>query len=238
MRFIFKVLPALLVVIVIGGAFYYFKFMKVDHRLGILERRVDNLPARWAEAFGTATESAQNIKNEITQKPQEIQAMVDEAVKKAIANIKPKTTIIEKVTKQEATAAPASTAATATPGVGETYVPLGSSGQTSSQTYTTITTLSATIDSSKYPANAKATLTANMSLKDANGTGYARLVAGTDKNEIIFGSEMSTTAQTLTPVTSGSFVLHPGNQTYYVQLYSLTGYQVTIESPRIKIASQ
>lgn len=233
MRFIFKLLPPLLLILIIGGAFYFFKFTKVENDLGILKRRVDNLPARWAEAFGTASESAQTIKDQIAQKPQEIQAMVDEAVKNALANVTPKTSIVEKITKQESTAAP-----TAQPGVGETYVPLGSTGSTTSQTYTTITTLSASVDGSKYPPNTQATLTANMMLKDGNGMAFARLVAGPNKDEIVFGSEMTTTAQTFAPVSSSSFFLHPGNKTYYVQLYSLTGYQVTIESPRIKIVSQ
>lgn len=233
MHLLLKIIPVVLVLAVAGGGYYYFRIGRVEDRLGLLERRVDNIPAKWIEIYGDATQSASNIKDEITQKPQEIQTIVDEAVKKALANVVPKNTIIEKVTKQETTVT-----VTAKPGVGETYVPLGSTGSSVSQTYTAIPTLQAAIDSSKYPQGSTATWTANMSLKDGNGTAYARLVTGTNKDQIVFGSEMSTSRQTPTAVTSGSFVLHPGNQTYVVQLYSLTGYQVTIESPRIKIISQ
>lgn len=128
-----------------------------------------------------------------------------------------------------------STTTTTTTGKSPTYIlPLGYGGSSTSQDYATISTLSFTIDPSKYPGHTSMQLQVNTYLKEGNGTAYIRLINTTDGTGVL-SSEFTTNVQTLSWISSPNFNLPSGEKTYKVQVKSLTAYLVTLDNARILV---
>lgn len=124
----------------------------------------------------------------------------------------------------------ASTSATKSP----LYIPLGSGGAATSLDWTTNDIYQVSLDPADYPGYKSMQLEASIRIFQGNGRGYTRLISATD-NLTLTSSEISTTSQDYTWITSQGFTLPSGKKNYKLQFKTLTGYEVSIQNARIKV---
>lgn len=130
---------------------------------------------------------------------------------------------------------PAPVAAAVTTGPKVAYIPLGSSGSsTSLNAYENISSTEIVIDPANYPGYKDMVLEAQMRIFQGNGKGDGRIFDETDGLGMI-GSEISTTSETFGLQTSTGFKVPGGKKTYVVQLKSNTGYSVDLQTTRIRV---
>lgn len=143
----------------------------------------------------------------------------------------------------EATPTPVATAATtnisaviqptSAPNKTTTYIPFSSSYSTMSTDWVDVTGDQAYIDlKNNYSADAYVTFEAT--IKATSGVAYARLFDSTH-GIAVDGSEISTTSNAFTLVSSGKLNLWSGNNLYKVQIKSLDSSNVGFDSGRIKL---
>lgn len=114
-----------------------------------------------------------------------------------------------------------------------TYLPLGGSGTTTSQNWTSVASTELTFDKNDYPG-AQFYFEAFVSIKQSAGIAYIRLYDKTHNNGLI-ESERSAGTDIFTKITSGELPLAEGNTTYQVQIKSSNGYDVSMEGARIRV---
>lgn len=112
---------------------------------------------------------------------------------------------------------------------------LGSGSSTTKQDWTTLENIDITINPDDYPGYKNMVLEVYMKLKDGNGKGFVRLINPTDGLSVI-ASETTTTAWDYTWVASTEFTLSSGKKTFKFQAKSLSGYEVFVQSARIKVS--
>ena len=113
------------------------------------------------------------------------------------------------------------------------YIPLGWVASSNSTSWVSISGQEFTINTADYPGYTSMEFEISLRIFQ-NGQAFARLEdksAGTS----ILASEVSTTAQTYTWLTSSKFQLPAGSKTYRLQLKSLTGYSADVQNARIKV---
>jgi hypothetical protein len=133
------------------------------------------------------------------------------------------------------TPTPAPVAAITTSGPKVVYIPLGSSGSsTSLSDYASLATTETVIDTADYPGYKNMYLEADFRIYQGNGTGYGRLSNKTDGLTMV-GSDVSTTSENYGVKRSGAFRITAGKKTYVVQLKSATGYSVDLQAARIRV---
>jgi hypothetical protein len=111
---------------------------------------------------------------------------------------------------------------------------LGSSSSTGELDWVVETTPTITINPSDYPGATSFQLEGYLSSYQGNGTAYARLYNSNNGNAIA-GSDISTTSENPTWVSSSTFTLPSGKTTYSFQLKTSTGYTATLENARLKV---
>ena len=114
------------------------------------------------------------------------------------------------------------------------YIPLGWTGSSSGLDWASIPLQTIDIAGSDYPGYTSMQFQASLSVYQGNGQTMARIL-DQDDNAIIFASQISTTSQDYSWISSGSFTLPSSSKTYILQLKSLTGYSAQIQDARIKI---
>src|SRR3972149_5497028 len=116
------------------------------------------------------------------------------------------------------------------------YIPLDGPVSTTSTSWIDIPGVEVSIDlANDYSTNAKVSWEAALKVAYGNGQAFARLFDVTLGNAVD-GSEISTTGNiTSTNVSSGYMSLWSGRNLYRLQLKSLTSYDVTFSSGRIKV---
>jgi hypothetical protein len=111
---------------------------------------------------------------------------------------------------------------------------LGGSSSTGQLDWTVVTSPTITINPSDYPGFTSFQLEGYLSDYQGNGTSYARLYNSNSGNAI-GGSDISTTSENPTWVSSTTFTLPSGKTTYSFQLKTSTGYTATLENARLKV---
>lgn len=116
------------------------------------------------------------------------------------------------------------------------YIPLDGPVSTTSTAWIDIPGVEVYIDLEKdYSKSAKASWEASLKVAYGNGQAFARLFDVTH-GIAVQGSEISTTGNsTAANVSSGYLTLWSGRNLYRLQLKSLTSYEVTFSSGRIKV---
>lgn len=114
------------------------------------------------------------------------------------------------------------------------YIPLGTGGSSGDQNWLSILTYQVELNPSDYAGYSGVILEVNMKLNQASGTGYARLYNSTDSSAV--SSEISTTSDKYSWLSSSSFTLSTGKKTYRLQLKSSTGTEISIQNARLKIS--
>lgn len=131
-------------------------------------------------------------------------------------------------------AAPATQTSTSTVKQSPVYIPLGWVASSSAMDWTTISGQSVIIDTNDYPNMTGAQFEARIVNYQGNGTAYARLINTTNGNALL-GSAVSANGTDYTWVTSATFSLSSGKNTYALQLKTNTGYNAQIADAHIKI---
>lgn len=151
---------------------------------------------------------------------------IEKAVSEAIAAI-PGTT--EKVVEKQTVATQQQS--------GTTYVPLGTTGSTTSTDWENIADSAVYIDlENDYAAGAVVSWEASLKVAHANGQAYARLYDDTNKIGVDFSELTTENNATFKQVTSGNLPLWKGRNLYKVQIKSLNSFEVTYSGGRIKIS--
>ncbi len=114
------------------------------------------------------------------------------------------------------------------------YIPLGWVGGISDQNWTSVTTQEITINAADYPGYKSMQFEVNLRIYQGNGTAYARLLNNSDGTGVS-NSEVSTTSENYTWVSSSTFTLPSSQKTYRMQLKSTTGYEAGVQNARIKV---
>jgi len=117
------------------------------------------------------------------------------------------------------------------------YIPIPGSGNTSNTVWTDLAGTEISFSVGDYVGFKEAYFEVNMKLFNGNGVGYLRLYDITN-SRAVDGSEISTSSQTSTAVSSGKISLWQGNNKYRVQAKSLTADTTYFESGRIKIINE
>lgn len=115
------------------------------------------------------------------------------------------------------------------------YIPLGSEGSVTSQTYINLDTFAVSIDPTDYPGQTSVSLELSMAVPAIVATGYARLYDATDGKDIS-GSEVSSTSGSYALLSSNGFSLSSGKKTYYLQARSSNGDIINIQNARLKVS--
>lgn len=117
------------------------------------------------------------------------------------------------------------------------YYPIPGSGSTTNTQWTDVAGSEFYLNISDFSGFKEAYLEVNMKLFNGNGAAYARLYDITN-SRAVDGSEVTTTSQTSTAVTSGKISIWRGNNKYKLQVKSLTSDTTVIESARMKIITE
>lgn len=118
-----------------------------------------------------------------------------------------------------------------------TVVPVPGSGSSGENKWTDLLGTEFYLNTSDYPGLKEAYLEANMRLFNGNGVAFVRLFDVTAGIEV-WGSEVKTSSQNSTAVTSERLTLREGNRLYRVQAKSLTNDTVMYGSGRIRIVTE
>lgn len=116
------------------------------------------------------------------------------------------------------------------------FIPVNSAGgSVNSTSWTSLTSGSITLNPSDFPGYTSMNLIITLNVYQGNGKAYARL-ANSSNGDGISTSELSTTSENATQVTSGAFTLPSGQASYTIQLKTLTtGYPSIAGSSFIKV---
>lgn len=114
------------------------------------------------------------------------------------------------------------------------YIPLGAGGEVGDRGFYSVSNYQVTIDTADYSGYKNMQLEVNLRLVQSVGEAKARLFNSTD-NSAIASSDVSTTSDKATLVTSGNFTLPSGKKTYVLQVQSTQGYTVQVQNARIKV---
>lgn len=117
------------------------------------------------------------------------------------------------------------------------YVPVPGSGSVLENDWTDITGTDFYLSKVDYPGYLEAYFEVSFKLFNGNGIAYVRLF-DVSNAIAVQGSEVSTSSQTSTFISSGNISLWEGNNLYRVQAKSLTADTTVFESARLKIISE
>lgn len=117
------------------------------------------------------------------------------------------------------------------------YIPIPGNGETLSTSWTDIAGTDFYIDKKDYQSLVDARLEVNLHLKNGNGKAFVRLYDATN-NRGVDGSEVSTSEQTPTFVSSGALSIWSGTIHYKIQAKSLTADTTVFDSGRLKLTTE
>jgi len=117
------------------------------------------------------------------------------------------------------------------------YLPIPGSGSTLANDWTSINGTDFYLSKNDYPGLTGVYLEVNMKLTNGNGMAFVRLYDATHGIGVV-GSELKTSNQTSTFVTSGNLSLWEGYNHYQIQVKSLTADTAVYESGRLKIFTE
>lgn len=194
-----------------------------NSRISTLETAVSLLTSQLknvSTSSGKSSSTSQSSDASLTDRIKTLETTISD-LQKRISNLEKGSSTTQSSTNQSSTKKAPS------------YIPLGS-GSTSKTDWTNIDTLSITLDPADYPGYTSMQLETSIKIFQ-NGEAYARL-GDKDNGTSILASEISTTSQSYTWITSSGFQLPSGKKTYIIQMKSLiSGYEAFVENARIKV---
>lgn len=228
-----KLLPVILIVcLVIGAAIYFLFFQKAlpkvelsgfESKVGVTQEEPETIFEANSEALSKASSAPRP-----TSTPGSL--ALDGRVKSletALVALQNRIEILERATPAPNTQIQSSSK---TP----VYIPLGSGGTADGKNWFSMNGYQVSIDPADYPGYKTAQLEITMRLVESVGEAHAQLYNSTDSRDVS-SSSVSTTSDKAVLLTSTGFTLASGKKTYVVQLKSTQGYQIELQSARIKI---
>ena len=187
-----------------------------------------DLPREVPKDLPTPSQSPKASANTTEGKIQNLEAIVSELSKRISALEQSPSPIVQLPTSTTSTTTTTSTAKY------PLYIPIGTGGGSSAFDWTTINTSEVEIDPADYSGYTNMYLEVELKSYQGNGRAYARLINYTDSTGLA-ASEVSTTSENYTTVVSSGFKLGSGKKKYRLQLKTLTGYEASTQSVRIKV---
>lgn len=114
------------------------------------------------------------------------------------------------------------------------YLPISGNSQTTSNVWENLAGTEFNLNTNDYPNLTEAYFEANIKLINGNGLAFVRLLDTTAGIEV-WGSEIQSSGQSFSVVTSGKLTIRPGNHLYRVQAKSLTADTTVFNYGRIKL---
>jgi len=161
---------------------------------------------------------------------EECKAYINEKISSVLSGVTP--TVTPKEEKKTQTPVP-----TRTKVKNVSYVPIPGSGNTLNTSWTTIAGTDFYLSKGDYPGLTGIYFEANMKLVNGNGIAYLRVYDMTH-SIAVNGSEIQSSSQTSTFVTSGAISLWDGYNHYVIQARSLTADTTVFESGRLKFITE
>lgn len=242
-----KIIPVIVAAaIVIGATLYIFVFKpkpqiaglsltnettitNLENRIDALEEAVNTLVANSSgdskQASKTTTTTSSDKTKDLEDRLSSLIARVNQI--EAVQKNQPSSTSLTSQTQTQSTT---STSTSKAP----LYIPLGVTAGSSSTEWATQGSVEIVLDPADYSGYKNMQLEVLLRVFQGNGKAYARLFNHTDGSGIT-ASEVTTTSESYTWVTSSGFTLAGGKKTYRLQLKSLTGYEASIQYARIKV---
>lgn len=156
------------------------------------------------------------------------------AIEARVKNLETTVVNLQAQLNQQSQPAQASTTQTATKKT-PVYIPIGAGGQWNDQNWLALTSYEASIDPAEYEGYSNMQLEVNMRLVQAAGIAYARLYNVTDSTDIA-SSQVSTESDKSVLLTSSTFKLLAGRKTYRLQIKSTYGFNIELQTARIKVS--
>jgi len=173
-----------------------------------------------------------NQKATSTSQDPDYQAYVDDQISQL------KQSLITTPSPSSLTSNPTSTSTPVKPAVSKqtsvTYIPIPGSGQTLSNQWVDLTGTEFYLAKQDFPGLKEIYFEANLKLFNGNGKAYLRLFDVTNGIEV-WGSQIETSSQADTMVSSSQITLRPGNNLIRVQAKSLTADTTIFTSGRLKL---
>lgn len=116
-------------------------------------------------------------------------------------------------------------------------IPIPGSGTVQDNSWKDISGTEFNLNTEDYPTLTGAYLEVNMKLFNGNGVAFVRLFDITTGIEV-WGSEVKTSSQNFTVITSDKLILRSGNHQYRIQAKSLTADTTVYNSGRIKLITE
>jgi len=173
-----------------------------------------------------------NQKTSPTNQDQDYQTYVDDQISQL------KQSLLTTSSPSPSTPDPTSTSVPVKPAVSKqtsvAYIPIPGTGQTLSNQWVDLTGTEFYLAKQDFPGLKEAYFEANLKLLNGNGTAYLRLFDVTNGIEI-WGSQVETSSQVDTMVSSSKLTLRSGNNLIRVQAKSLTADTTIYTSGRLKL---
>lgn len=228
-----KIILAAIILISLGTGFAFFKYFNQTTS----QTRQLPLPAPV-----TSLSSATPVASILPSAPPEEDSLADQPARPAggltetrITTLETKLQVLQKRIEQLEGKTGTTTTTTQTSTKSPSYLlALGSSGGVTTQDWSSLSSLSVSLDPGDYPGYKNFQLEVELQQFQGNGTAYARLYNNTDKLAV-FGSETSTSSFNYTWVSSQTFSLPSSKKTYILQLKTTTGYTASANNFRIRV---
>ncbi len=113
------------------------------------------------------------------------------------------------------------------------YIPLGSGGTSDDANWYSLSGYEISMDPGEYSGYTGMQLEVSMKLNEKVGTANARLLNSSDNSAV--SSEVTTTSDSFTLLSTGGFKLPAGRKTYQLQLKSSQNRTIQLQNARIKV---
>lgn len=157
-------------------------------------------------------------------------ALVQQEVARAVATFSAQPNLIEK--EKTSSGATVIFPTTSLPQI--SYLPLGSGGTTTSQSWTEVAGTRFVFDLADYSTSVSVIWEVNLRAEHANSRCYARIWDVSNQRAVDF-SEQTTDSISSVNLTSLPLSIWQGKNDYYLEVKSLNGIQCYLDSPRLKI---
>lgn len=232
----FRILPFILIPLLILGGLGYWRTV-ASNNLTTPQQIITPTPAAPIEVPKTLPQAS--LEDRVKAVEDLVNKLVTEVNKLKSPNPSPNSSTASSsnldsaVTELKARVAALEKVGTTTTAKAPLYIPFGSGGSSSSNSWSSIANYQITLDPQDYSGYSSMQLEVNMKLPDLVGTAYARLYNSTNGSAI--SNEVSTTSGSFVWLTSATFTLPSGNKTYQLQLKSSDSKTIEVQSARIKV---
>lgn len=232
-----RLLPLCLVIVLIAGGLGYWRFAASPSKLTTPTETSEDEPIEVPSTLPKASieDRVQELEDVVTKLVTQVNSLKSPVpqtsadsnlsnVQSSVTELKARVSALEK-----ATPAPVSSTQSVV------YIPLGSGGGPwGDRDWYTTSEYEVFLDPANYPGYKNMVLEASFRLNVVSGTGSVRLYNVTDSSAVL--GQMDTTLNTFSLKTSLPFTLPPGSKTYKLQVKSVDGTTLYVQSARIKVS--